>query len=81
MKKVILMLTCVGCVLKPMTILREKGKEEISLLEAAGDGKCEEIKALLEVGVNIDATDYSGSTALMKASQKGHVEVYGAPHV
>ena len=36
------MLICVGCGLRPIKIPRAKGKEEISLLEAAGDGKCEE---------------------------------------
>ncbi len=45
------------------------------LLRAAGEGKLDEVKMLLDAGANKDAADYSGMTALMGAALEGKQEV------
>ena len=43
-----------------------------SLIEASKNGSNEVVQILVEKGANLNATDQSGSTALMGASQNGH---------
>jgi tetratricopeptide (TPR) repeat protein len=45
------------------------------LIEAAKDGNMFVLKAALEKGADIDATDRSGRTALMYADQKGYTQL------
>jgi hypothetical protein len=48
---------------------------DVPLIEAAGRGNLELVKILLEKGVNVNAENDHGLTALMTASAQGHVEV------
>ena len=48
---------------------------KFSLIEAAEKGHLEEVKRLLDEGVNIETKDDDGQTALMKASKNGYTEV------
>lgn len=47
----------------------------IELLEAYKNNDLETLKALIEKGANVNAKDDSNITALMWASEKGHLEV------
>lgn len=49
-----------------------------NFLCAARDGKLKKIKKLIEAGVNINIKDDSGKTALILASERGHVLVLAA---
>ena len=48
---------------------------DIPITKAATEGNIEEVKHLLETGVNINSTNNDGETALMKAAQNGHIEI------
>src|SRR6266403_4496460 len=43
------------------------------LVQAAHDGDCETVKALVSQGVNVDAETENGTTALMKATAAGQL--------
>ena len=45
------------------------------LIEACIDGNLEEVNRLIAEGVNPNAKDEHGATALMKATEKGHAEI------
>ena len=45
-----------------------------NLLKAAEEGRNQEVQALLLMGVDVEALDEQGVTALMKASKNGHLE-------
>ncbi|XP_063406214.1 kinase D-interacting substrate of 220 kDa-like [Mytilus trossulus] len=53
----------------------EDWNEFQKFIEAAKNGRVEELKLCLANGANIDFKDYSGQTALMWAAWWGHVEV------
>lgn len=44
------------------------------LLSAAANGDVDQVRALLEVGVEVDSVDGRGSTPLVLAARNGHVE-------
>jgi ankyrin repeat protein len=44
-------------------------------IEAAGHGAIEIVRWLLAQGVNVDATDFGGRTALIRAAHRDHLEV------
>jgi ankyrin repeat protein len=45
------------------------------LIEAAQNGRAEEVQALLEGGADVNAKDDDGQTALTVATQAGHTEI------
>ena len=47
----------------------------MSLIDAAQDGKIDEVRRLLNQKVNVDATDHNGDTALSEAAREGHLEI------
>lgn len=47
----------------------------MSLVDAAQDGKIDEVRRLLNQKVNVDTTDSNGETALSVAAGKGHLEI------
>lgn len=47
-------------------------------IKAAGDGKADDVRALLAGGADVNAIDQYGYTALMDAAQEGHAEVVSA---
>ena len=49
--------------------------DKCSLCGAAGNGDLAEIKSLLAVGLDVNAADKDGWTALMAAAGNGHSEV------
>ena len=46
-----------------------------SLIRAAEDGKLQDVRDLLLMGANINATDNELGTAFMRASAHGHLDV------
>lgn len=46
-----------------------------ALVRAALDGHTDEVQALLDKGVDVNAVDKRGSTALMVAAWKGHSDI------
>ena len=48
---------------------------EIALIKAAKKGQSYTVRALLEVGVDVNAENRRGWTALMMATWKGHTEI------
>ncbi|MBQ3824822.1 MAG: ankyrin repeat domain-containing protein [Spirochaetaceae bacterium] len=49
--------------------------DEYPLISASENGKEEIVKALLEVGADVDQTDSDNNTALMKATENGHNKI------
>lgn len=49
--------------------------DPISLIYAASEGDLEEVKILIEKGININGQDDEGSTALIAAALAGHTEI------
>ena len=47
----------------------------VPLVSAAGDNCVEVVQMLLDRGARVDAKDHDGRTALIKASQAGHLEM------
>ena len=54
---------------------KQLSPEEAKLIFAAIDGDLEKVQNLWEQGVNLNATDEFGDTALIKASSGGHTDV------
>ena len=48
---------------------------EKSVTEAAKDGHLDCVKTLMEKGANVNTTDESGRTALMRAAKNGHLDI------
>lgn len=59
---------------KNMTNKEEKQLAE-SLIDAAEADNFDKVKYLIEKGVNVNAQNLCGVTALMRASRKGHIEI------
>lgn len=49
-------------------------QNEERMISAAIDGDVQTLKALIDVGVNVNAKGYSGMTALMHASKNNHID-------
>ena len=52
-----------------------KTDKEIMLLEAASKGNYAQIEDIIKQGVNVNAKDKYGKTALMHAASAGHLDV------
>ncbi len=52
----------------------EEGMNEIALIQAAGDGNIEQVRALIQVGANVNHRIID-STALCNAAAQGHYEI------
>ena len=48
---------------------------EKSITEVAKDGHLDCVKTLMEKGANVNTTDESGRTALMRAAKYGHLDI------
>ena len=55
--------------------MNEDNEIDIDILRAAKSGNTAEVRALLDVGVMVNATDDEGITALKYASEAGHTEI------
>lgn len=47
----------------------------MELQDKAGAGKLDRVRELIEGGADINSQDHNGSTALISACQRGHVDV------
>ena len=54
---------------------RDMGESSSPVLLAAGLGRLEVLKILIDAGFNVNKTDDSGGTALMAAMQMGHLDI------
>ena len=50
-------------------------KQETTFLKAAKDGNLDQVKECIQNGVDREAKDNDGQTALHKASSKGHLDI------
>jgi ankyrin repeat protein len=75
LKKVMLSLAMMSvmCVMLPDSLYGQKVAPR-KLIAAAKKGNVEEVKALLEQGADVNATNMAGETPLIWASLKGHTE-------
>jgi ankyrin repeat protein len=55
--------------------INARGKSVMPLFLAAGEGKLEVVRYLLDEGANINAREDWGSTALIEAASYGHIDV------
>jgi len=58
-----------------INLLGSSANEGASLLNAAGKGNLEELKGILDRGVDLDFSQRSGKTALIFASKNGHLDI------
>ena len=52
-----------------------QGLSASDLLEAIVEGNLTKVQALIQAGVNVNAKDSSGQTALLQATEKNHLEI------
>ncbi len=64
-----------SCTSTPKTQEEKKGIDKEVFFEAVKDGDHNEVKKIIEAGIDVNAEDKNGWTALMFASQEGHTDI------